>query len=404
MVFRKKQPDFPPRPAQPQFPTASHLRTSFTAAFKDGSTFEFFVIPEWKQQPGLPVVGKVVQYLPKPGDRNVLLQNGAKDYLEFALGVTDGFTSDDGDYELPGIAMLESDQRIADRFGIDPFEWVVHECKWTPNAFRDMRTGSRRIFDEFGLEEEVVCSVYGVLRDGLWQSTYHLSNRALYIFGESHEDSKARIPLELFLSSARGPSRNFGPGDFQATFYNPGSFDFGKLPKSAVFGKWSSEDGTGSIDVLSIGGFKVAKQDAWSKLRKEISYNLCNILPTKRLTVRANGDIAEIDLSKTIRGGGNYVFADRNIQVDVARRLSKTDEMRRVIREGLAGLDSPEVPNDLTNLESLVASDAAVVEEPVDTSQDNLLKRLKRLDEMLDQGVISEEEHSRHRERLLNEV
>lgn len=404
MVFRKKRANFSPQPTQPQFPTSDHLRTSFTAAFPDGSTFEFFICPEWNRKSGLPARGGVVQYLPKPGEKNALLQNAAREYLDFALGVSDGFKSTDGDYEMPGIAMLESDQRVADKHGIDVYDWVVHQCKWTPNVFRDPRTGARRIFDTFGLEEEVLFSVHGVLRHGLWQSTYHLSERALYIFGESHEDSKARIPLELYLNSTLNPEQAFGPGNFQAIFFNPGAFNFGKLPENAVLGNLKTDDGSVGTKVLSVAGFNVARRTVWSDLRRNIANSLPNVLDTKRLAVPSNGAEVEIYLSKTITGGGHYVFCDQGLPGDIGRRISQSDDFKSVVKEGLVSLKEPSIPDDLTKIEKASEPKNSVSGGSPPEASDDLVMRLRRLDEMFKDGVISEEEHHEHRERLLREL
>lgn len=404
MAFRKRRPPVTQPAAQFQFPTNGHLKTSITATFPDGSQFEFFVIPEWQNKPGLPVMGDVIQYLPQPGDKNVVLQNAAHDYLRFAFGEVDGFTSEDGELEIPAIAMVSSYQEVADEHGIDLFDWTVNKCQWSPNIFRDPRKGSRRIRDAFGVEEEVIASVHGVLRAGLWQSTYHLTNRALYIFGESHEQSKARIPLELYMSSTLNPQGAFGRGNFQAIFLNPDNFDFGELPENAVRGQVTFDASAESVDVLAIAGFQIAERNKFRDFQQEMAYALRTVLPTKRISVHAEGRTVELDISKTISTGGHFVFVDRDLSERVASQITKSEEFKRVVKETLATLDKPSVPNDVSQFPNQVPAAGSENDEPKKSEPGDLVSRLARIDEMHQEGIISDVEHKVQRQRLLDEI
>lgn len=405
MAFRKRRAPVPQQAAQFQFPTNRHLKTAITATFPDGSQFEYFVIPEWRNKPGMPVMGEVIQYLPHPGFKNVVLQNAAHDYLMFAFGEVDGFTSEDGELEIPAIAMLESYQEVADEHGIDLFDWTVNKCQWSPNIFRDPRKGARRIRDAFGVEEEVIASVHGVLRTGLWQSTYHLTNRALYVFGESHEQSKARLPLELLMRATSQPD-GLGPepGNFQAVFHDPGNFDFGELPENTSRVQATSDASGETVDVVVIAGFQIADRNKFRTFVNEISYAVSDVQPTRRTSVQVGGRTVEIDVSKSTASSGLNVLVDRDLPQEVKNQVWNSEEFKRVVKETLATLDKPSIPNDVTQLSNQAPAAESENEEPKKGEPGDLTSRLARIDEMHKEGIISDAERKEQRQRLLDEI
>jgi len=343
---------------------------------------------------------KVVQSLPQPGLQDTALKNAAATYLKFALGCVDGMHSSDGDFEAPMLG-LPPEYEVLEAAGIDLNEWV-EKCEWEPCVFRDPRLGHRRVRDAFGLEEKLLYSMHGVLRTGLWQSTYHLTDKALYVFGESHEDSCARFPLELFLQQTQNPPGAFGPGNHLMYFMDPGDFDFGVLPSNSQRGKITSDgEGTGA-SVVTVAGFQIVELDRWDKFGYAIARSLSAVLPTERIEVSVQGRRVGCLISKTIIGQGTMCFEDSSLTREVAAQVQESDEYREKLRRALASLPVPSTPADVSALcsDTVAPSSDNTPSEPTLDVRD----RLARLTQLRDEGVISKEEYNDQRQRILDEM
>lgn len=402
-MFRKRSPAPRPTPRQaapPPFPGPDHLRTSFRATFPDGRSFDYFILPGWLHRSSPAFMDKVVQSLPQPGLQDTALKNAAATYLKFALGCVDGMHSSDGDFEAP---MLGSppEYEVLEAAGIDLNDWV-EKCEWEPKVFRDPRLGHRRVRDAFGLEEELLYSMHGVLRTGLWQSTYHLTDKALYVFGESHEDSCARFPLELFLQQTENPPGAFGPGNHLMYFMDPGDFDFGVLPGNSQRGEITSDgEGTGA-SAVTVAGFQIVELDRWKKFGYAIARALSAVLPTERIEVSVQGRRVGCLISKTIIGQGAMCFEDSSLTRDVAAQVRESDEYKEKLRHALASLPVPSTPPDVSALRSKIVAPPSE-NTPSELTHD-VRDRLDRLTRLRDDGVISEEEYSDQRQRILDEL
>ena len=343
---------------------------------------------------------KVVQSLPQPGLQDTALKNAAAAYLKFALGCSDGLRTADGDFEGPMLG-LPPEYDVLEAAGIDLNDWV-EKCEWEPKVFRDPRLGHRRVKDAFGLEEELIFSMHGVLRTGLWQSTYHLTDKALYVFGESHEESCARLPLELFLQQTKNPPGAFGPGNHLMYFVDPGDYDFGVLPANSQRGSVDSEGDAPGIKVVSVAGFQIVDRDRWDKFGLAIARALPAVLPTERFDVEIGGRKVGCLISKTITGQGSFCFEDSLLDPSVARKVRETEEFKASVRRALASLPLPNTPPDVSALrsETTVPSSEDTPSEPTDDVRD----RLDRLTRLRDDGVISEEEYNDQRQRILDEL
>lgn len=398
-MFKKRNP--PPRQsAPPPFPGPAHLKTSFRATFPDGRSFEYFILPGWHHESSLPFMDKVVQSLPQAGMQNTVLKNAAAAYLKFALGCSDGLRTQDGDFEVPMLG-LPPEYDVLEGAGIDLNEWV-ERCEWEPRVFRDPRLGHRRVKDAFGLDEELLFSMHGVLRAGLWQSTYHLTDKALYVFGESHEESCARLPLELFFQMTQNPPGTFGPGNHLMEFVDPGGFDFGVLPENSRRGSATSDEDGASVEVVSVAGFQIVDRDRWGKFGNAIARALWTVLPTERFDIAHGARKFGCLISKTITGHGSFCFEDPLLDPNVARKIRDTEEFKVSVRHALASLPLPSIPPDLSALRSETVAPPAD-DMPGDPS-DDLRDRLERLGRLRDDGVINEDEYTNQRQRILDEL
>lgn len=403
-MFRKRSPDPRPTPRQaapPPFPGPEHLRPPFRATFPDGRSYEYFIRPGWGQKPSHAFMDKIVQSLPEPGLQDTALKNGAAEYLKFALGCTDGFHSSEGDVEFPMLG-LESDHEVLEQAKIDLNEWVLEKCVWEPRVFRDPRLGHRRVRDAFGLEEELLFSMHGVLRRDLAQSTYHLTHKALYVFGESHEESCARLPLELFVRQTRNPPGSLGPGNHLAYFKDPGNFDFGVLPEASKRGSLTFNADSTVVDVIAVGGFQVVDAGKWDTFGHALARAVAKVLPTERFDIANGARKVGCLISKTITGQGTFCFEDALLDPNVARKVQDTEEFKASVRRALASLPMPAAPPDVSALrsETVVPPTENTPSEPTDDVRD----RLDRLNRLRDDGVISEEEYSDQRQRILDEL
>ena len=403
-MFRKKKVISQPLAQQaPQMglPGPNHLRTSFRATFPDGQSFEYFILPGWQNQPPAPFLGKVVQSLPHPATQGTVLKNAAARYLEYALGCVDGLRSADGDFEAP-ILFTPTEQEALEKDGIDLFEWVFHECKWEPRVFRDQRLGHRRVADAFGLKEELQASMHGVLRHGLWQSTYHLTDKALYVFGESHEQSCARFPLELFVMQTKNPPGTLGPGNHLMYFVDPGNFDFGTLPENSQRGPLTSENENTGFNAVSVAGFHVVDSDGWEKFSNALARTLPSVLPTERFEISYDGRKVACLISKTIVGKGTFCFEDLSLPRAVAVGVRNTNEFKEAVRSTLASMPTPAMPSDISSLRSVeAASPTSDIQVGV---PNDVRDRLDRLVRLRDDQLITEDEYLEQRQRILGEL
>ena len=344
---------------------------------------------------------KIVQSLPEPGLQDTALKNGAAEYLKFALGCTNGIHSSEGDFELPMLG-LGSEYEVLDQANIDLSEWVLEKCVWEPRVFRDPRLGHRRVRDAFGLEEELRFSMHGVLRRDLAQSTYHLTDRALYVFGESHEQSCARLPLELFVRQTRNPPGSFGPGNHMAYFQDPGNFDFGVLPEAALQGSLTSNGDSADQNVIAIGGFQVVDAGSWDAFGHALARAVANALPTERFDLAHGARKVGCLISKTITGQGTFCFEDALLDPNVARKIRDTEEFKASVRRALASLPLPTAPPDVSALRSETVAPPA--DDMSGDPSDDLRDRLDRLSRLRDDGVIDEDEYTNQRQRILDEI
>lgn len=343
---------------------------------------------------------KVVQSLPQPGLQDTALKNAAATYLKFALGCVDGMHSSDGDFEAPMLG-LPTEYEVLEAAGVDLNDWV-EKCDWEPRVFRDPRLGHRRVRDAFGLEEELLYSMHGVLRTGLWQSTYHLTDKALYVFGESHEESCARLPLELFIRQTKNPPGTMGPGNYQVVFANPTDFDFGVLPENASTGVLQREGEKADMPVIAVHGFQVVDAGGWDAFGHALAKGVAKALPTERFEIVSTGHRVGCLISKTITGQGTFCFEDALLDPNVARKVQDTEEFKASVRRALASLPAPSTPADLSALRSETAVPSS--EDTPSEPPDNVRDRLDRLNRLRDDGVISEEEYSEQRQRILDEL
>ena len=344
---------------------------------------------------------RVVQSLPEAGLENTALKNAAATYLKFALGCVDGLRTTDGDFEGPMLG-IPPDYEVLEAAGIDLNDWVFEKCVWEPRVFRDPRLGHRRVRDAFDLEEELLFSMHGVLRAGLWQSTYHLTDKALYVFGESHEDSCARLPLELFISQTKNPRGATGPGNYQMVFVNPMEFDFGVLPEHALTGVLKGEGEKPDTPVVAVNGFQVVDAAGWDAFGHALARAVAKALPTERFEVETAGHKVGCLISKTITGEGTFCFEDALLDPNVARKIRDTEEFKASVRRALASLPLPTAPPDVSALRSETVAPPA--DDMSGDPSDDLRDRLDRLSRLRDDGVIDEDEYTNQRQRILDEI
>jgi len=388
-------------PALRPFPGPDHLRTSFRVTFPDGRSFEYFVLPAWSTATPFAFMDKVVQYVPQPGLENVALQNAAASYLKFALGCTDGIKTTDGDHEVPVLGMVV-DYEVLEAAGIDLNDWILRECEWEPKVFRDNRLGHKRVKDVFGLDEELRCSKHGVLREGLWQTTYHLTDKALYVFGESHEDSCARFPLQLFVQQTKNPAGAFGPGNFQMFFMDPGDFDFGVLPSHAPRGELTIDGVEQDVTVIAVEGFQVAEVDGWEPLGRALAKTLPGVLPTERCEVTVGDVTVGCLFSKTIVGRISFCFESDDISRSLAEEVRASDEFRAGLNRAYENLPLPSLPTDDGPAPANVGRPDQVAGEAIPNVR--VRERLERLSRLEADGIISASEHDEQRRRILGEL
>ena len=391
MFWSKQEPPRPPpsrrRPEPrplPRFPARDHLRTTIRATFPSGSRVEYFLRPQWNGNP--------VEYEPQPSLLDTARAHAGADYVRWALGLSPGLNTDDPDLEFPLIAALASDDEILSKVGEDAFDLAVNQCTWDPPVRRDPRRGPRRIRDAFGFDEEVRHSLHGALVAGLHQYTYHLTDSALYVFGESHQRNATRLPLGLF-AGATGNQQ----GGVALSFSDPGNFDFGELPENHE--RKTASDGT---ETITISAFQLQGTTRWDELVDEMKASFRVALPSAEFEVVHKGRPVKFSVTRFHDSSFDSLLG--STVSDQEREAIRATDAFRTARDAAYASLTPINVDELTRPVSLASdlADSPTGDEPQEV--DPLEVRLERVTRLFDAGLITESERDVQRERILDEI
>ena len=368
----------------PRYPARDHLRTTIRATFPAGSQIEYFIRPQWGGNP--------VEYEPQSSLLATARAHAGADFIRWAFGFSSGFTTDDPDLEFPLIGALSSDAEVLAKVGEDPFDLAVNQCHWEPMVRRDPRRGPRRIRDQFGFEESVRHSLHGALVAGLHQYTYHLTDSALYVFGESHERTAARLPLGLF-AGASGNQQ----GGIALKFSDPGGFDFGELPENC-----ERKQGSDGAETLVISAFQLQSTTRWDELVDDMKVAFRTSLPTCEFEVMHRGRPVTFSVTR-FHANSFDAAVDSTVSTQEREEIRATDEFKRARDEAYGSLVAIDI-EQLTRPQVPEPPDPPAVTSENSGAVDPLEARLARISRLFGEGLITQTEHDIQRKRILDEI
>ena len=386
-------------PARQRFnaQVGGYLQSPFAVRFTNGHESEFFVRPSW--------IGDPIAWDPRSGLINVVLENAARDWLSWSLGLGPSFATSNPDIEMPIIGGLVSEQDIAESHGIDLFDEVANGAEWLPKVARNPIVPAARIREKFGFNEKVLDVVHGSLDDQHCLSTFVVTESALYQFSETGPPAAVRVPLELF----KGMST---PADGQMALYFHGvdEIEFGILPRNAVKGKLKDDSSTKQVgvgEIIVLAGTQLHSRKRWNQFGEVVYRALRDVLPTSFFTLKFEGQDADVSVSKTLDGGGTRLID--GVSPETAYRITQDERFQAAAKSALKSLPEPDLAS-LLSKKNTVADETRLTPSDSPDVFDSKRRlpdvgaRLKNVDNLFESGIITKEEHAEHRARILGDI